>query len=256
MDEAELSRAVAGARRVKVAGAGHSFTDIACTDGVMLDLSRMNRVLAVDGRLVTVEAGITIRELGPALAARGLALENQGDVDPQTIAGAISTATHGTGGAFANISSQVTGMRVVTADGEARRASRGRRSAGGPGLARRAGRHLGGDAALRARLQDPSCRRARAARRCPRIVRPAGGGQRPLRAVRLSLHADGAHAHLGAHRPQAAARRSGQSIPARPDAGERGAGARLSARAPLSGAHPAVSTGPWSARCRAPSTST
>ena len=110
---------VASAGRVKVAGAGHSFTDIACTDGVMLDLSRMNRVLSVDGALVTVEAGITIRELGPALAARGLALENQGDVDPQTITGAISTATHGTGGAFANISSQVTGVRVVTADGDA-----------------------------------------------------------------------------------------------------------------------------------------
>ncbi|HEV2874163.1 MAG TPA: D-arabinono-1,4-lactone oxidase, partial [Thermoleophilaceae bacterium] len=67
---------------------------------------------------VTVEAGITIRELGPALAERGLALENQGDVDAQTIAGAISTATHGTGGRFANISSQVTGVRLVTAGGD------------------------------------------------------------------------------------------------------------------------------------------
>jgi L-gulonolactone oxidase len=102
---------------VKIAGAGHSFTDIACTDGLMLDLSRMNRVLRVEGDEVTVEAGITIRELGPALAERGLALENQGDVDAQTIAGAISTATHGTGGRFANISSQVTGVRLVTAHG-------------------------------------------------------------------------------------------------------------------------------------------
>jgi FAD-linked oxidoreductase len=103
---------------VKVAGAGHSFTDIACTDGLMLDLTRMNRVLRVEGDEVTVEAGITIRELGPALAERGLALENQGDVDAQTVAGAISTATHGTGGRFANISSQVTGVRLVTASGE------------------------------------------------------------------------------------------------------------------------------------------
>jgi L-gulono-1,4-lactone dehydrogenase len=116
--EDELGRLVAGARRVKVAGAGHSFTDIACTDGLMLDLSRMNRVLGVEGDEVTVEAGITIRELGPALAERGLALENQGDVDAQTIAGAISTATHGTGGRFANLSSQVTGVRLVTAAGE------------------------------------------------------------------------------------------------------------------------------------------
>jgi FAD-linked oxidoreductase len=109
---------VARARCVKVAGAGHSFTDIACTDGLMLDLSRMNRVLRVEGNEVTVDAGITIRELGPALAERGLALENQGDVDAQTIAGAISTATHGTGGRFANISSQVTAVRLATSAGE------------------------------------------------------------------------------------------------------------------------------------------
>ena len=116
-DEAELVRAVAGAARVKVAGAGHSFTDIACTDGVMVDLSRMNRLLDVEGDEVTVQAGITIRELGPALAARGLALENQGDVDPQTLAGAICTATHGTGSHFANISAQVVRLRIATGGG-------------------------------------------------------------------------------------------------------------------------------------------
>jgi len=116
--EAELADVVAGARRAKVAGSGHSFTDIACTDGTMVDLSRMNRLLGVDGSEITVEGGITLRELGPQLAARGLALENQGDVDRQTIAGAISTATHGTGGRFANIASQVTGVRLVTATGE------------------------------------------------------------------------------------------------------------------------------------------
>ncbi len=117
--EAELMRIVAGSPRVKVTGSGHSFSDIACTDGVMVDLSGLNRVLAVDGEHVTVEAGITIRELGPALARHGLALENQGDVDPQTIAGALSTATHGTGARFGNLSSRVTGLRLVTAAGEA-----------------------------------------------------------------------------------------------------------------------------------------
>ncbi len=116
--EAELAAVVAGASRVKVAGAGHSFTDIACTDGVMVDLRGMNRLLAVDSAEVTVEAGITIRELGPLLAERGLALENQGDVDPQTLAGAISTATHGTGARFGNVSSQVVRLRLVTAAGE------------------------------------------------------------------------------------------------------------------------------------------
>ena len=118
--EEELARVVAGAAKVKVAGAGHSFTDIACTDGVMVDLARMRRVLSVDGNEVTVEVGITLRELGEQLRARGLAMENQGDVDPQTLAGAISTATHGTGGRFGNISSRVTGVRLVDGTGELR----------------------------------------------------------------------------------------------------------------------------------------
>ncbi len=104
-----------GARRVKVAGSGHSFTDIACTDGVMIDMTAMRRVLAVDGNEVTVEAGITLHDLGEELRSRGLAMENQGDVDPQTLAGAISTATHGTGAGYGNLSSQVTGVRWWTA---------------------------------------------------------------------------------------------------------------------------------------------
>jgi FAD-linked oxidoreductase len=116
--EEELIRVVADAHRIKVAGSGHSFTDIACTDGVMVDVSGMNRVLSVAGDDVTVEAGITVHELGEQLAARGLAMENQGDVDPQTIAGAIATATHGTGGRFRNLSSQVVGVRLVTGGGE------------------------------------------------------------------------------------------------------------------------------------------
>jgi FAD-linked oxidoreductase len=116
--EEELVRAVTSARRVKVAGSGHSFTDIACTDGVMVDMSAMRNVLTVDGSEVTVQAGITLRELGKELRARGLAMENQGDVDPQTLGGAISTATHGTGGGFGNLSSQVTGIRLVAGSGE------------------------------------------------------------------------------------------------------------------------------------------
>lgn len=123
--EEELASVVAGARRVKVAGSGHSFTDIACTDGVMVDLSGMQRVLAVEGDRVTVEAGITLRALGEELRARGLAMENQGDVDPQTIAGAISTATHGTGGRFGNLSSRVVGVRLVDGSGELRELSDG-----------------------------------------------------------------------------------------------------------------------------------
>jgi FAD-linked oxidoreductase len=116
--EEELVRAVTSANRVKVVGSGHSFNDIACTDGVMVDMSEMRSVLAVEGSEVTVQAGITIRELGEELRSRGLAMENQGDVDPQTLAGAIATATHGTGGRFGNLSSQVAGVRLVAGTGE------------------------------------------------------------------------------------------------------------------------------------------
>jgi L-gulono-1,4-lactone dehydrogenase len=114
----ELAEIVRGAERVRVAGSGHSFTDIACTDGALVDLSRMDRVLAQDGDLVQVQAGITLHELGSELAARGLAMENQGDIDSQTLAGALATATHGTGARFGNLSSRVAAVGLVTAGGE------------------------------------------------------------------------------------------------------------------------------------------
>jgi L-gulonolactone oxidase len=112
-------------QRVKVVGAGHSFTDIACTDGRLLRLDRCDRVLDVDtgtGR-VTVEAGITIAALNRELARHGLALENLGDVAYQTIAGAISTGTHGTGATKPTISGQVVGLSLVLADGTVLRCS-------------------------------------------------------------------------------------------------------------------------------------
>ena len=116
-----VRRAGAAGRPVRVAGAGHSFSDIALTDGHLLKLDRMNRVLHADPEagLAEVEAGISLNELGPRLAEHSLALENQGDVDPQSVAGAISTATHGTGAGFGNLSAQVTGLRLITADGNA-----------------------------------------------------------------------------------------------------------------------------------------
>jgi L-gulonolactone oxidase len=116
---AAIGRAVEAGRTVRAVASGHSFTDIACTDGVMLRLERMNRVLEVDraAGLAKVEAGIVIRDLSEALAREGLALENLGDIDVQTVAGAISTATHGTGERFGNISAQVEALELVTADG-------------------------------------------------------------------------------------------------------------------------------------------
>ncbi|HYM67190.1 MAG TPA: D-arabinono-1,4-lactone oxidase [Patescibacteria group bacterium] len=111
--------------RVKVVGSGHSFTDCACTDGCMIRLDRYQRVLAVDPgtQLVTVEAGITLLQLSDVLAEHGLAMENMGDVGYQTISGAISTATHGTGERFRNISSQVAALSLVVASGDVVRCS-------------------------------------------------------------------------------------------------------------------------------------
>jgi FAD-linked oxidoreductase len=114
-----IEQAAGEGMRVRAVGAGHSFSDIACTDGLQLSLERMRRVLEVDAvaARVRVQAGITIRELGQRLAEHGLAMENLGDVDAQTIAGAISTATHGTGARLANISSQVAELTLVLGDG-------------------------------------------------------------------------------------------------------------------------------------------
>jgi FAD-linked oxidoreductase len=114
-----ISRAAAHDRRVRVAGAGHSFSDIALTEGVQLRLDRLASVLDVDrsSGLVRVQGGITIRELNARLAEHGLALENLGDIDVQSIAGAISTATHGTGARLRNISAQVAELTLVLADG-------------------------------------------------------------------------------------------------------------------------------------------
>lgn len=124
--EAEVAAAVRDAAErglpVRAVGSGHSFTDIACTDGVMLDLSALDAVLDADPStgLVRVQAGMSINALGAALEQRGLALENQGDVDTQALAGALATATHGTGLAFGNLSSRVESLRLVDGRGEVR----------------------------------------------------------------------------------------------------------------------------------------
>lgn len=119
-----VRRAAAAGQRVKVAGSGHSFTDIACTDGRMLSLEALDRVVRVgDDHTVTVEAGMTIQRLNEELAARGLALPNLGDIDSQAIAGAVATATHGTGATFGGLATFIRGVELVTADGELLRCS-------------------------------------------------------------------------------------------------------------------------------------
>jgi FAD-linked oxidoreductase len=108
--------------RVKVIGGAHSFTDTAMTDGHLLSLDAMDQVLAVDGLDVTVQAGIRLRDLNNRLADLGLALPNLGDIDTQSIAGAISTATHGTGVDLANLATNVVGLEIVSGDGTILRA--------------------------------------------------------------------------------------------------------------------------------------
>jgi len=116
---AALARAESHDMGVRAVGAGHSFSDIACSDGLLIGLDAMAGVLDVDtaSGLVRVQAGITIRELSRRLDARGLAMENLGDIDVQTIAGAISTATHGTGARLGNIPSQACELTLMLADG-------------------------------------------------------------------------------------------------------------------------------------------
>ncbi|GAA1205690.1 D-arabinono-1,4-lactone oxidase [Rhodoglobus aureus] len=103
---------------VKALGAGHSFTSIAATEGVHLDVGALDGVLAVNGTLVTLGAGTNLYQLPALLEPLGLALTNMGDIDRQTIAGAISTGTHGTGTRFGGIASQVRGVTLVTAAGD------------------------------------------------------------------------------------------------------------------------------------------
>lgn len=123
----EVAEAVRVARerglRLRPIGAGHSFSPVAATDGVQLDLSGLDGLLAVDGDRVTLGAGTNLYQIPALLAPHGLAMQNLGDIDRQTIAGAISTGTHGTGARFGGIATQVRGAVLVTADGELLRVS-------------------------------------------------------------------------------------------------------------------------------------
>ena len=121
--DVELSAVVKGAgargRRVKVVGSGHSFTACALTDGVQIVLDRYNKIVAVDARAntVTVQAGCTIADLNKTLFQYGMAMPNLGDIAYQTISGAISTATHGTGAKLTGIAGQVIALDIVAGDG-------------------------------------------------------------------------------------------------------------------------------------------
>ncbi|WP_334138304.1 D-arabinono-1,4-lactone oxidase [Corynebacterium variabile] len=121
--EAELVGVVrdAAARglHVKTVGAGHSFTPAAVTHGVLVNLDNLTGLVHVDkdAMEVTFLAGTRLRDIPGLLRPHGLALANQGDVDPQSLAGALSTSTHGTGVGFTGFAGMVRGLRIVTADG-------------------------------------------------------------------------------------------------------------------------------------------
>lgn len=122
-DAEEVAAAVRDAgwrgRRVKMTGSGHSFGAIAATDGVMLRPDDLRGLVAVDrgAGTVTVRAGTTLSELNTTLERLGLSLHNMGDVDVQTVAGAVSTGTHGTGGRTASLSRLVRAVDLVDGAG-------------------------------------------------------------------------------------------------------------------------------------------
>ena len=103
--------------RVKTVGAGHSFSAIAVADDIQLDISGLDGLYAVDGNRVTLGAGTNLYQLPALLDPLGLALTNMGDIDRQTIAGATSTGTHGTGAGFGGLATQIVALTLVTADG-------------------------------------------------------------------------------------------------------------------------------------------
>ncbi|QNO38917.1 FAD-binding protein [Protaetiibacter sp. SSC-01] len=120
---AEVQAVVRTARErgmpVKTVGAGHSFTAIAATDGILVDLDRLQGVVTANSETgrVTLAAGTRLYQLPELLAPWGLALQNMGDIDRQSIAGATSTGTHGTGLAFGGLATTITGAVLVTGDG-------------------------------------------------------------------------------------------------------------------------------------------
>ena len=120
--EDEVAELVASARKVRVAGAGHSFTPVVVTDGLLLDLRGLPRITSIDPdrRRVVCGPATTVGDFGEPLWEAGLALANQGDIVAQQIAGACATATHGSGLEKPCFSAAIRRARVVVADGSVR----------------------------------------------------------------------------------------------------------------------------------------
>lgn len=116
---AAVRRAAEDGMPVKAVGTGHSFTSIAATDGLLVRPHLLTGIRDIDraAGTVTVEAGTPLKRLNVALAREGLSLTNMGDIMEQTVSGATSTGTHGTGRDSASLAAQIRGLELVTADG-------------------------------------------------------------------------------------------------------------------------------------------
>ncbi|WP_445660387.1 D-arabinono-1,4-lactone oxidase [Acinetobacter sp. F16] len=116
----ELQKIVKAHAQIRAVGAGHSFSALAKTDAVLINLDHFQGVVAFDENRTqcTVQAGTRLYDLGEYLAPIHQALPNQGDIDQQSLAGAISTGTHGTGFDLPCLSAFVEAFELLTADGE------------------------------------------------------------------------------------------------------------------------------------------
>ncbi|MEU9988225.1 D-arabinono-1,4-lactone oxidase [Streptomyces sp. NPDC048045] len=123
---AAVRRAAEDGLKVKAVGTGHSFTSIAATDGVLIRPQLLAGIRSIDrsAMTVTVEAGTPLKRVNAALAREGLSLTNMGDIMEQTVSGATSTGTHGTGRESASIAAQIEALELVTADGSVLTCSR------------------------------------------------------------------------------------------------------------------------------------
>jgi L-gulono-1,4-lactone dehydrogenase len=124
IDESQLIdvvvRSLHAKRQIRAIGSGHSFTAAAVADQTLIDLSGYNRIVAADKMtgLVTVQSGMALSQLNDELDQLGLAMPNLGDIVYQTISGALSTGTHGTGATLGGLATQVREMRIVSGTGE------------------------------------------------------------------------------------------------------------------------------------------
>lgn len=112
-----VKQCAASGKKLRVVGAGHSFTPLVATDQILVSLDHYAGLEHIENHTATVKAGTRLKALGDLLFQHGLAQENLGDINVQSIAGAISTGTHGTGVNFGSISTQVIGLKLVTGDG-------------------------------------------------------------------------------------------------------------------------------------------